>query len=57
MRHLCNQFQGLFLTGQRGSFPKLFLSQKGVVYPEESMRHLWEQFRGLFLSGQRLSFP
>ena len=57
IRHPWKQFRGLFLSGQRLSFPWLFVSQQGFVWDAEFMGHLWKQFWGLFMSGQGLSFP
>jgi len=30
IRHLCKEFRGLYLNGQRVSFPLLFMSQQGL---------------------------
>ena len=57
MHHLWKQFRGLFLSGQRLSFPWLFLSQQGLYAMMNLCVSSGKHFLWWFLIGQPLYFP
>jgi hypothetical protein len=56
IRPLCKEFRGLYLNGQRVSFPSLFMSQKGLWGLTNSFVTCEKRFEGCFWVGSNLVF-
>jgi len=56
IRHLWKEFQGLYLNGQRVSFPWLFMSQQGLCVLTNPFINCESSFRGPFWEDNDLVF-